>query len=233
VLLQSKSRDGFTTADAAWMEGEIVQRLLVWESIALENKIEPRELSLSSHEVDWLGGVVDGLFRILRLLGHFEFADVRRVSDDVDSERIPEVWLLRAGREASQVETFRSRGQVRISFTDVCNHDLTDISPDALRSAGAGSQAIGQLFRFRDRVQVGDYVMTPAVGTSSYHVGRITGSYRFDTAVTEFPHTRDVAWVGELDPISLTEEVRRSLGSIMTLFHPGDQEQLRARIAEL
>ena len=38
ILLQSKSREGFTTADAAWMEGEVIQRLLGWESVVLENR---------------------------------------------------------------------------------------------------------------------------------------------------------------------------------------------------
>jgi hypothetical protein len=231
ILLQSKSREGFTTADAAWLEGEVIQRLLGWESVVLENKSEPSDRSLSVHEVSWLNGVVDGLFRVFRLLGYSELSEQINIPDAPLG--VPDVWLVRAGTGGSLAESFHVANEIRVGFHNAYDDDLTGVSVDALRAKGGSANAIGQLLRFRDAINVGDYVLTPLPGSASYLVSRVSGNYRYDHAAVDFRHVRDVAWLGTLQADVLTDDLRRSLGSLLTLFHPADQTQLREVVKRL
>lgn len=234
ILLQSKSREGFTTADAAWMEGDVIQRLLGWESVALENRAEPSDLSLSEHEVQWLDGVVSALFRVFRLLGHSEISErlVGPAGADLENGK-PDVWLVRAGTGGNLASSFKARNEIRVSFSGTYSETLAGVDIDTLRATGGSGSAIGQLLRFRDGIQVGDYVVTPLPGSATYLVGRVSGLYRFDPIEPEFRHVRDVFWLGEISGDVMTEDLRRSLGSILTLFHPSDQAQLLALVGQL
>jgi predicted Mrr-cat superfamily restriction endonuclease len=188
-------------------------------------------LSLSEHEVSWLNGVVDGLFRVFRLLGYSELSERIDVTDaPLD---VPDVWLVRAGTGGSLAESFRVDNEIRVGFHDTYSGDLTGVSVDALRAKGGSANAIGQLMRFRDGINVEDYVLTPLPGSASYLVGRVSGNYRYDPAVDDFRHARDVTWLGTMQADVLTDDLRRSLRSILTLFHPADQSQLREAIKRL
>lgn len=231
VLLQSKSREGFTTADAAWMEAEVIRRLLVWESVTLENGNQPAELSLSAHEVQWLTGVVDDLFRILYLLGHAELVEITTPTlSDAQIDAVPDVWVVRAGEGGVLMDQFRERGAVRVGFRDTYAADLRGVGIDDLRATGGKASAIGQLVRFRDAIAVGDYVLTPAPGSTSYLVGEVSSEYQYDDTGVEYPHVRKVTWLAEIAATSISEEARRSLGSSMTLFRPNYQEDIRALV---
>lgn len=102
---------------------------------------------------------------------------------------------------------------------------MADASPVAV------GLAVGALFRLGNDFEIGDYVLTPETG-GNILAGEITGSYAFEPtpAQEDYFHTRPVRWFARIPRSSLPEDVRRTLGSIMTLFQPGFQKELLEKL---
>lgn len=152
------------------------------------------------------------------------------------------VWVVRAGRNAAYAAQFLAEGRVAIGFdvnesieglawADISER-VTKKMPDA--SPVAAGLAVGALFRLANEFKVGDYVLTPEVG-GNILAGEITGPYSFEPepAYEDYCHTRPVRWFARFPRSSLAEDMRRTLGSIMTLFQPGFQRELGEKLDEL
>jgi hypothetical protein len=154
---------------------------------------------------------------------------------DASDEARVRVWVVRAGRNATYAAQFLSEGRVAIGFdvretlsgltweelSDRVSKNMTDASPVAV------GLAVGALFRLANDFEVGDYVLTPEAG-GNILAGEITGSYEFtsDPSYEDYCHTRPVRWFARFPRSTLAEDLRRTLGSIMTLFQPGFQTEL-------
>jgi hypothetical protein len=94
--------------------------------------------------------------------------------------------------------------------------------------------AVGALFRLANDFEIGDIVLTPEAG-GNILVGEVSGSYEFnpEPAYEDYCHTRPVRWFARLPRSSLAEDLRRTLGSIMTLFAPGFQKELLEQLDAL
>src|ERR1039458_888480 len=152
------------------------------------------------------------------------------------------VWVVRAGRNAAYASEFLNGGRVAIGFdvhesvegstweelSGKVGKTMTDASPVAV------GLAVGALFRLANDFEVGDYVLTPETG-GNILAGEITGPYEFDPAPAseDYSHTRPVRWFARIPRSSLSEDMRRTLGSIMTLFKPGLQGELIERLDAL
>ena len=154
--------------------------------------------------------------------------------DNSDDARV-RVWVVRAGRNAAYAAQFLAEGRVAIGFdvhesvegltweelSERVNKKMLDASPVAV------GLAVGALFRLANDFAVGDYVLTPEAG-GNILAGEITGPYEFhaEPSYEDYCHTRPVRWFARFPRSSLDEDMRRTLGSIMTLFQPGFQREL-------
>ena len=148
---------------------------------------------------------------------------------------VPRVWVVRAGRGAVHANMFLGEGLVAISYG--VDQSIKGLSWDEITSvvqkvmpdepAVSVGLAVGALNRFADVFQPGDFVVTPE-HTNTMLLGELTGYYRYvdPPTVEDYSHVRDVRWFGRMERGRLPEHVRKSLGSAMTLFEPGFQDEL-------
>jgi restriction system protein len=76
-----------------------------------------------------------------------------------------------------------------------------------------------QLFRFVHEMQKGDFVIYRSKYDHKIHIGEISGSYKFDSALSaEYPNARPVKWLGEFPITRFTQGALYEVGSALTLF---------------
>lgn len=79
--------------------------------------------------------------------------------------------------------------------------------------------AASQLFRFVTEMKKGDWVVYRSSFDRRIYVGRISGEYRFDPAISEqYPNIRAVAWQKTLPLTAVSQGALHELGSALTLF---------------
>jgi predicted Mrr-cat superfamily restriction endonuclease len=145
------------------------------------------------------------------------------------------VWVVRAGQGAAYAADFLGTGRVAIGFNvheditawtwEQLSACVTEAMPDAVPVAVG--LAVGALFRLANEFDVGDFVLTPERG-GNLLAGEICGPYAFDAnpELEDYSHTRAVRWFARIPRSTLPEDMKRTLGSIMTLFQPGLQNEL-------
>jgi hypothetical protein len=152
------------------------------------------------------------------------------------------IWVIRAGEGGSQAASFLKIGIVSMGFGE--HHDLTgrdrdtifselkQSNPDLTRRALA--QNANALFRFANVLQAGDVVLTPEPGSKSFLLGEIIGPYKYTgvPVIADHTATRVVRWFARIPRDDLSHGARNTLGSIMTFFQPGYQQELRALAAK-
>lgn len=81
---------------------------------------------------------------------------------------------------------------------------------------GAGL-ACGQLWSAMNKIQIGDIVLSPTGKNSgTLMVGEVLGEYEFYKN-TELPHRRKINWFGSIDRNQMSDSLRHSSGSILTV----------------
>lgn len=160
------------------------------------------------------------------------------VQPDVEAH----VWVVRAGQGGVYAEMFRELGLIAIGFGVA--ESVAGLSWDAIAelkrrvdpnaTAGAIGQATGALYRIAAEINQGDFVLSPEPG-SSLLVGRVTSDYEFvnPPPMADHYHVRRITWRGRLDRSELSDDVRHSIGSLLTLFLPAQQIELLATIKAL
>ena len=86
---------------------------------------------------------------------------------------------------------------------------------------GSGTpDAVGQVFRFANDIQTGDYVLTPEKLTKEIHISRCKGTYRYDPDIfsSDYPHVRPVEYLKAIPRSYFPQTVRNTLGSTLTVF---------------
>lgn len=145
-------------------------------------------------------------------------------------------WVVRAGKAGVHADAFEQQGIVGVDFSPMA--DLTGMGRQAIIARArevfptkhlAGNVA-GQLDRFVNEVAVGDLIVTPNGETRELLYGRVTGAYddRSTPAIGDYRHVRTVEWLGRRDRDPLPDRMLFSLGSLLTVYAPGYQEELRA-----
>lgn len=138
-------------------------------------------------------------------------------------------WLVRAGNDNELIDPFKDRSMVAIGWPEV--GDLTDADsretikeryaeayPD--RKVGRVRVDGGTLHRFANEIAESDRVLTYDKATRTYHVGNITGEYRFEDSAEQshYPHRRSVDWVDAIGRDELSTSTKNTLGSTLTVF---------------
>lgn len=95
---------------------------------------------------------------------------------------------------------------------------LASTSPNL--KPGSVASGASQVLRFMHEVQIGDGVVTYDPGRRLYLVGEIASGVRFvrDACGGDLPRIRSVNWLREVSRDALSQALRNSLGSTMTLF---------------
>lgn len=85
--------------------------------------------------------------------------------------------------------------------------------PDKTRIAAG--LACGVIWTVCKGIKKGDVVLSPD-GSGTYHVGEVTGDYRF-VAGEDLPHQRPVSWLTTFSRADMSEALQNSTGSIGTV----------------
>lgn len=81
---------------------------------------------------------------------------------------------------------------------------------------GAGL-ACGQLWSAMHKIKVGDIVISPAgQGSGTLMVGEVLGEYEYHKG-TDLPHRRKINWFSSLERNQMSDSLRHSAGSILTV----------------
>ena len=147
----------------------------------------------------------------------------------------PRVWVVRAGRGAVFAEEFRASAVVAIgygfaasvegmSWDDLSARMRKEMPDEPLVTVGLG---VGALFRLSNEFQVGDFVVTPEPG-GTLLLGEVAGPYEFREVGIggDHRHVRPMRWFARVPRSAFSDAAWRSLGSMMTLFLPRQQELL-------
>lgn len=81
------------------------------------------------------------------------------------------------------------------------------------------SNSAGQIYRFVNEAQVGDYVVFPTKFDRKVNIGIIESDYFFDENEREYPHKRKVNWLlREIDRNKYSQAARYEFGSFLSFF---------------
>ena len=88
------------------------------------------------------------------------------------------------------------------------------------KKPGAAPTACGQIFRFINDVQIGDYIIFPSKSDRKVNIGQITGEHYYQSENKEhYPRRRSVKWLKTGIPrTSFSQGALYEIGSAMTFF---------------
>jgi restriction system protein len=138
------------------------------------------------------------------------------------------VWMVRAGRNGEREDTALDKNLAVIGWDSL--PDLTTFASRENLEAecrriypnwkpGAYPVHVGQLWAFRDRIQVGDLLVLPLKTRAAIAIGKVTGPYRYEPDLPDGAHhTRPVQWLRTDIPRSaIGQDILYSLGASMTV----------------
>jgi len=136
------------------------------------------------------------------------------------------MWMVRAGRGSEHLEDFIENDCIAIGWNEIGN--IRNIKnkegvKELIRKKydykkGRIRTSASQLYKFVNKMNEGDYILTYDTDKRVYHIGKITGDYEYDEYTLEKYHVRDVEWLGKIDRDDLSNLTKNTLGSITTLF---------------
>ncbi|MHB9036589.1 MAG: restriction endonuclease [Armatimonadota bacterium] len=138
------------------------------------------------------------------------------------------VWLVRAGKNGENESLALEQGLSVIGWSDIpdmsgiatreeletlCRERYPDAPQNRIRNF------VGQLWAFRNRIQVGDLVVLPLKTSSSIAIGKINGPYKYRADLPECAqHTHDTEWIRTDIPRSaVDQDLLYSMGAFMTV----------------
>lgn len=138
------------------------------------------------------------------------------------------VWLVRAGRHGEREYLALEKGLAVIGWGE-----LPDLSPIKSREELAElcreifpgvkpmtiSNWVGQIWAFRERIQIGNLVVLPLKSRSAVAIGKVTGPYEYHPDLPEDArHTRSVDWIRKDIPrTAFDRDILYSFGALMTV----------------
>ncbi|HEU4714873.1 MAG TPA: restriction endonuclease [Pyrinomonadaceae bacterium] len=139
------------------------------------------------------------------------------------------IWGMHAGKTGDADSLFLHQNRIALGWRNV--GDLSGIKPDreAFKNRvgavypdlkpGAKINSASQLFRFVHEMNDGDLVCYPSKADRQIHIGRVTGSYRYDpTASPNYPQQRPVEWIRSVARTSFSQGALYEIGSALSLF---------------
>lgn len=150
-------------------------------------------------------------------------------SKDEQKESTVAVWLTRAGQNGEQEDAALDKGMAIIGWDDLpdlsyvkTKEELAKLMRDTYADEDQKRLInwTGQVWAFRDRIQVGDLVVLPLKTRSAIAIGQVTGPYTYVADGQDGTHTRPVKWLRTDLPRSAAlfgQDLLYSLGAFMTV----------------
>ena len=138
--------------------------------------------------------------------------------------------MVRAGEGSFLIDEFLKNNIVAIGW-DL--GDLSDKSDDKIeelyKKKYKNRRSLNQVLRFKNDINIGDYVLSAKKGTGTYFMGRILSDYKRSHIITQkdssgdnYFDIRDVEWLGEVQRDSLTRSTQKDIGINSTVFDVDD-----------
>lgn len=142
-------------------------------------------------------------------------------------------WVVRMWQGKQYADRGYAENYVGVHFID---QDLSEVlslprktfikkvSPALKKQGGTKkrqiAQAAGQLFRFASLMKIGDIVLLPHTEEGKLYAGTVESDYKYVPGKNDghFPHQRSVRWIKEISREELSEDLKNSIGAIMTTF---------------
>ncbi len=138
------------------------------------------------------------------------------------------LWMVRAGRQGLHENLALEKGQIIIGWDEL--PDVSSIqTPEEMKnlceekypnsSKAQLGMSTGQIWKFKDRIKVGDLVVLPLKSQSAIALGKVTGPYKY---LSNNPygakHTHAVKWVRtDVSRNDFGQDLLSSMGAIMTV----------------
>jgi restriction system protein len=138
------------------------------------------------------------------------------------------VWLVRAGPYGERETLALEQGLSVIGWEEMpdlsgvgSRQDLEELVRTTYPDAGKGRVAnwVGQLWAFRERMQVGDLVVLPLKKQSAIAIGKILGPYAFRSDLAaDTHHTRATKWLKtDIPRTRFDQDLLYTFGAFMTV----------------
>lgn len=139
------------------------------------------------------------------------------------------IWMVRAGGQGENENLALGKGLVVVGWEDLgdlsfvsTQEELRTLCENTYQDASRSriSNFVGQLWSFKDRIQIGDLVALPLkTQSSAIALGKVTGDYKYvSNNPFDAKHTRKVDWIQTDIPRSnFGQDLLYSLGAFMTV----------------
>jgi len=139
------------------------------------------------------------------------------------------IWLVRAGEHGEKEEFALQKGIAVIGWGEIptlsaikSREDLARLVKDTYpdQSSKRLINWTGQLWAFRNRIQIDDLVVLPLKRRSAIAIGQVTGPYEYRSDGEDGYHARTVKWLKTDFPRSPSlfgQDLLYSLGAFMTV----------------
>lgn len=139
------------------------------------------------------------------------------------------IWGIHAGKTGDADSTFLKKNYVAIGWYQMGDLSSLPVDREAFKERvaqtypdkkpGAIPNIAGQTYRFVHEIREGDLVAYPSKMDRQIHIGRITGSYRYDPNIDRtYPNMRPVEWIRHFPRTRFTQGALYEIGSAMSLF---------------
>ena len=141
-----------------------------------------------------------------------------------------DMWMVRAGERSFLIDEFLKNNIVAIGWN---LGDLTDKSDEEIaelyKRKYNNLKSLYQILRFKNEINVGDYVLAAKGKTKTYFIGKILSDYhrsevinKKDSSGDNYFDVRDVEWLGEVQRYSLKKPTQKNIGENTTVFKIND-----------
>jgi restriction system protein len=141
-------------------------------------------------------------------------------------------WMVRAGEGGYLISDFEKAGCVAIGWNELGDMSVLsdrDELREAIEKAYPGDKesqiriSVGQAYKFRFEIGVGDIVVSYNPADRIYIVGEALGGYKYEPGrVPDFNNIIPVKWLKEIPRDELSVETRNSLGAALSCFSFSD-----------
>ena len=140
------------------------------------------------------------------------------------------MWMVRAGEGSFLIDEFIENNIVAIGWDlgDLSNKSDDEIE-ELFKKKYKNRRSLNQVLRFKNNINIGDYVLSAKKGTGTYFMGRIISDYKRSHIITQkdssgdnYFDIRDVEWLGEVQRDSLSRSTQKDIGINASVFDIND-----------
>ena len=140
------------------------------------------------------------------------------------------MWMVRAGFGSFLIDEFLKNNIVAIGWdlgdlSDKSDNEIEELYKKKYKTR----RSLNQVLRFKNNINIGDYVLSAKKSTGTYFMGRILSDYKRSYIITQTDSSgdnyfdiRDVEWLGEVQRDSLTKSTQKDIGINATVFDIDD-----------